>query len=68
MNGTQTNLKNLLIELQGKKIRLHLTGNITYTTNSLIFLEPDAVSFKDRYNARVMLRLSQILRVEEVKA
>jgi len=61
-----TTLKEFLIQLENKKIRLTCLGDVTYQTDNLQ-VKGDAVVFRDKFGNRVLLAISQIVRVEEVR-
>lgn len=70
MNNNQNNLIKLsqrLKELESKKLKLILVGDLRYTTNNLKVLNQDSISFTDLRGDNIVCSISQVLMVTEVR-
>lgn len=55
-------------DYQGKKIFLHLKSGRKYETSNFQIISNTHATFRDKFNLKVTIQLSEILRIEEVGA
>jgi len=60
-------LTKLFLDYQGKKIFVHLNSGRKYETSNFQIVDDVYAVFNDKFNLRVTIRLSEILRIEEVR-
>ena len=63
---TSSSLLDFLKYLQGRKTRLKCEG-ATYVTSNLQVISDSEVAFNDLFGHRVFLKISQIVRAEELR-
>lgn len=65
MTDINSDIKKLLLALQGKNVFLITKSKLHYRTNNLMVID-DSISFTDKFGSRVMISISEIAQVSEV--